>query len=234
MLSKSQAQLFFWAGTIFFSGIFLFLTVDTIRKVPEQTSSNNITEEVAAGKRIWEENNCMGCHTILGEGAYYAPELTKAYPRRGEAWLKVFLKDPQAMFPGERKMVQYNFSDEEIKNVIAFLKWISEMDLNGFPADPPLKANFVTNTAPVTSAANTNEVTKPAIYDQLCTACHTLAGQGGNVGPALDGVGTRYETEYLRDWLEDPQTLKPGTTMPKLPLSTDDIDALVDFLSTLK
>lgn len=81
----------------------------------------------------------MGCHTILGEGAYYAPELTKSYERRGPDWIRLFLKDPQAMYPGQRKMVKYNFSEEEISDVIAFLKWNGELDLNGFPAKTNLQ-----------------------------------------------------------------------------------------------
>ncbi|HRK74564.1 MAG TPA: cytochrome c, partial [Rhodothermales bacterium] len=121
MLSKSQARLFFIVGTIFFSGVFLWLTVDTIRQVPNQTRAANITPAVDRGKKIWEANNCMGCHTIFGEGAYYAPELTKVVERRGEVWLKTFLKDPEAMYPGERKMTNYHFSDNQINDVIAFL-----------------------------------------------------------------------------------------------------------------
>jgi nitric oxide reductase subunit C len=34
----------------------------------------------------------MGCHTILGEGAYYAPELTKVIERRGEGYVKAVLQ----------------------------------------------------------------------------------------------------------------------------------------------
>jgi len=76
MLSKSQARLFFIVGTVAFSGVFLWLTVDTMQKIPQQTHQQNITAEVNRGKMIWDKNNCMGCHTIFGEGAYYAPELT--------------------------------------------------------------------------------------------------------------------------------------------------------------
>lgn len=65
-------------------------------------------------------------------------ELTKAYERRGEQWLTLFLKDPEALYPGQRKMVNYHFSDAEIADVIAFLKWVGEVDLNGFPAKPTL------------------------------------------------------------------------------------------------
>lgn len=42
----------------------------------------------------------MGCHTLLGEGAYYAPELTKVVERRSAAWIDRFLQDPEAMYPG--------------------------------------------------------------------------------------------------------------------------------------
>lgn len=141
MLSKSQARLFFIVGTIFFSGIFLWLTIDTITKVPAQTNAQNISPEVNRGKIIWEDNNCMGCHTIFGEGAYYAPELTKAYERRGEAYIKALLMSQTPWSPRGRKMVAYGMTDQEAKDVVAFLKWAGEADLNGFPAKPTLNQN---------------------------------------------------------------------------------------------
>lgn len=140
MLSKSQARIFFLGGTILFSFIFLGLSYDTVsNKVGKQTNEKNLTAAVIRGKHIFDKNNCMGCHTIMGEGAYYAPELTKAYERRGPQWLKMFIKDPEAMYPGQRKMIKYDFKEEEIDDVIAFLKWVNEMDLNGFPAKPKYK-----------------------------------------------------------------------------------------------
>lgn len=233
MLSRSQARMFFLGGTILFSLVFLFLTVDTIMTVPRQTHADNITPAVTRGKDIWETNNCMGCHTILGEGAYYAPELTKAYTRRGEEWLKVFLKNPQAMFPGERKMVQYNFTDSEIGDVIAFLKWIGEMDLNGFPAKPTLQTASVGGSSAIAKPSADLPVA-PAKFSQLCTACHAIGGSGGNVGPALDGVGSRFDAAYLDKWLSDPQAIKPGTAMPQLPLSDEERAEMVKFLSAMK
>jgi nitric oxide reductase subunit C len=43
MLSKSAARAFFLIGTVGFSVIFLLLTLDTIRRVPEQTNAANLT-----------------------------------------------------------------------------------------------------------------------------------------------------------------------------------------------
>lgn len=234
MLTRSQARLFFIGGTTLFSLVFLFLTVDTMTQVPRLTNARKLTPAVDRGKQIWEANNCMGCHTILGEGAYYAPELTKAVERRGEQWLKLFLKDPQAMFPGERKMVQYNFTDEQIDDIIAFLRWIGETDLNGFPAKPDLQQPAAAQ-APSGHAGKAHAaVEPPAMYNQICSSCHAIGGSGGTVGPALDGIGSRFDADYLDKWLADPQALKPGTTMPTLPMSDAERAELVEFLSTLQ
>jgi nitric oxide reductase subunit C len=231
MLSKSAARAFFLIGTIGFSVIFLGLTLDTIRRVPGQTREHNITPQVVQGKRLWEKNNCMGCHTLLGEGAYYAPELTRVYERRGPEFIKAMLRDPQAMYPGQRRMVQYQFTDGEIEALLAFLQWIGEMDLNGFPPRPTLLPVAV----PVASRENVvARREQPKVFNQLCIACHSLGGQGGVVGPALDDVGSRRDYNNLVVWLTDPQKIKPGTLMPKLPLSEADIVELASFLSQMK
>ena len=142
MLTKSQAKLFFLAGTVIFSVLFLGLSLDThMNRVGEQTHEENITEAVIAGKHLWEENNCMGCHTIMGEGAYYAPELTKVVERRGVPYIKGVLMSPTPW--GEhtsgRKMVAYGFSEQEANDMVEYLTWIGNIDLNGFPAKPKYK-----------------------------------------------------------------------------------------------
>lgn len=237
MLSKSQARAFFVGGTMLFSGVLIALTIDTVRQTGERTKSQNLTDTVRRGKDIWEKNNCMGCHTLLGEGAYYAPDLTKVVARRGDAFIRAFIKDPQAMYPGERKMVQYNFSENQITDIIAFFQWIGEIDLNGWPPKPNIIAPAVaTQTNTVTSAnlPDTKTIPPPEKFGQICIACHSLHGKGGVVGPALDRVGSKFDAAYLDRWLRNPQAVKPGTAMPKLPLTDAERGALVHFLSALK
>jgi nitric oxide reductase subunit C len=81
----------------------------------------------------------MGCHTILGEGAYYAPELTKVvdrlnmrYDGQGEEVIKSILKSKTPWQPNGRKMVAYAMSDQEAADMVEFFKWIGAIDLNGF------------------------------------------------------------------------------------------------------
>jgi nitric oxide reductase subunit C len=139
------------------------------------------------------------------------------------------------MYPGQRKMVQYHFSDTEIQDLVQFLKWIGEVDLNGFPPKPNLSQIAVSesNVTKVNSGIANNE-DRPTIFNQMCLACHSLEGQGGKVGPALDDVGSRLDREYIVKWLRDPLLVKPDTKMPKLPLSDGDIIELAAFLSQQK
>jgi len=132
MLSKKQARAFFLGGTVITFLIFIGLTVYSLGEAQDQSHSENITEEVIRGKKLWESNNCMGCHTIMGEGGYYAPELTKVVERRGDAYIKAALMSEQPWQPRGRKMVAYNMSEAEANDMVAFFKWIGEIDLNGF------------------------------------------------------------------------------------------------------
>ena len=91
-----------------------------------------MTAAVVRGKELWETNNCMGCHTLLGEGAYYAPELTKVLDRRGAGYIKAALMSPVPWQPSGRKMVAYNMSEAEANDMVAFFEWIGKIDLNGF------------------------------------------------------------------------------------------------------
>ncbi|MBV1922866.1 MAG: cytochrome c [Flavobacteriaceae bacterium] len=132
MLSKKQARAFFLGGTLVTFLIFIGLTIFSFSEGQDQSNYGDITEEVVRGKELWEQNNCMGCHTLLGEGAYYAPELTKVLDRRGEGYVKALLMTPNPWEPNGRKMVAYGFSDDEANDLIAFFEWISKIDLNGF------------------------------------------------------------------------------------------------------
>jgi nitric oxide reductase subunit C len=139
MLSKKQARAFFLGGTLVTFLIFIGLTVYSLSESQDQTNQENLTADVVRGKEIWESNNCMGCHTILGEGAYYAPELTKVvdrlnmkYDGNGEEVIKSILMSKGPWQPNGRKMVAYGMTEAEATDMVAFFKWIGEIDLNGF------------------------------------------------------------------------------------------------------
>ena len=109
----------------------------------------NVLDEASAealvtrGKLTTQAKNCMNCHTLLGNGAYYAPDLTKAWLDQGwvqedlrEELMVQFLMDPEKnarTFGTGRRMPNLGITEEEAKGVVAFLKWMSSIDTNGFP-----------------------------------------------------------------------------------------------------
>ena len=76
-MTKRGTRLFFLGGTLTATLVLLVLTVDSHRQFPRLTHADQITPAVVAGKHVWHRNNCVNCHTLMGEGAYYAPDLTK-------------------------------------------------------------------------------------------------------------------------------------------------------------
>ncbi len=98
---------------------------------------------VTLGKQTVQAKNCMNCHTLLGNGAYYAPDLTRAW--LDPAWgaestraqlMKLFLLDPVAYartYGSGRRMPNLGLTAEEAEAVVAFLKWMAAIDTNGFP-----------------------------------------------------------------------------------------------------
>ncbi|MCI0506338.1 MAG: cytochrome c [Gammaproteobacteria bacterium] len=100
-------------------------------------------ELVTKGKLTIQAKNCINCHTLLGNGSYYAPDLTKAWldPAWGSEAIREqlmigFLMNPSAnarTFGSGRKMPNLGITEEEAKGIVAFLKWMSAIDTNGFP-----------------------------------------------------------------------------------------------------
>ena len=132
-VTKSMARNMFWGAAVFSFLLFLALTFDTTGKLPKRDHRENITQAVANGKHIWEKNDCIGCHTILGEGAYFAPELGNVYTRRGGEFIKAWIKSQPTHTPGRRQMPQFNLSDQELDDLVAFLKWTSEVNTEKWP-----------------------------------------------------------------------------------------------------
>lgn len=138
--TKTMARNIFYGGSAFFFLLFLALTFDTMGQLPSRDNraalSGPMGPQIAKGKALWEENNCIGCHSLLGEGAYFAPELGNVYVRFGNSIdaIKGFIASrPANGIPGRRSMPQFNFSDEELTALAEFLKYASEINTAGWP-----------------------------------------------------------------------------------------------------
>jgi nitric oxide reductase subunit C len=201
-MTKRHTRLFFVGGTLVFAAVFVGLTIDSHRQFDTLTNADRITPDVSKGKDVWHDKNCINCHTLLGEGAYYAPDLTKITQQRGEAYLRAFMRDPSQFYSEEvhrRLMPNPNLSEDEITQVIAFLDWVANIDNQGWPPRPILVSGGQMAGAAAVQAPTAAASTEPvALGEQVfrstppgCFACHSISAGVHLAGPSLAGIGTR-------------------------------------------
>ena len=212
-MNKRQSRIFAIVATGLAAVAFLGLTIHSHMRFGELTNAQDITPEVTHGKDVWHKYNCINCHTLFGEGAYYAPDLTKIAQHRGEAYLKAYMRDPSKFYDEQRHrrlMPTQNLSEVEIANLVKFLDWVSKVDNQGWPPRPILVAGGTVNVAAqgtgqgVEQAQDVRPVTADsdprAIGENLfrtatpvCTACHSLQPGVQLAGPSMAGMVERAE-----------------------------------------
>lgn len=228
--------------------------------------------DVVQGKRVFQSYNCMGCHTIVGNGAYLAPDLTKLYGKAGPAWIAAFLPSAGSWptsgavklqlqdkaiaaeagvdsieaylekYPGAAERISRRgghttlmpnlpFSRDEVGELIAFLKYTSAMNTEGWPPVPQVNglsfpqakptpvpeqvaaAPATASAAPVspdTAIVRGEELAK----DNGCIACHApttqkLVGPGwgglyGSTVKLADGSSSVADDAYLTESILKP------------------------------
>jgi nitric oxide reductase subunit C len=231
-MGKKAARNFFIWGTVICALVFIWLTIDTHTTIPKRTNTDKLTDEVVLGKRIWHRHNCNDCHTILGIGGYYSPDVTKAYSMRGEAWLKAFLKNPESPDPKRRKMPNLNLSENEINKLIAFFKWVDAIDTNQWPPKPVNEAK----TGGVVLQEKSQTILGKNVFDQYrCDLCHKIGEKGGTMGPDLTHEGSKRDALWIEKQIRDPKSHDPNTAMPPFPQITEgEIKVLIGYLTSLK
>jgi len=223
-MSNKAARNLFLFGSLFFFLIFLGMTYDTLDKLDKRAPE--ITEEVNAGKMVWHKYDCIGCHTIFGNGSYFAPELAKITEKKPKGYLKKFLMDPKAVNP-KASMPKFGITADEADKLLAFLDWSAKVDTNGWPPKPIL--------AGAAGAAGQELSAGQILYQSHgCSGCHMISGIGGTSGPDLSHVGSKHDREWLTGHFKDPGKYTPNSAMPKVEAPEADIEQLTVYMLTLK
>lgn len=141
-LTKTRARNIFYGGSIFFVVVFVGMTVHSHRYVVStSTAGMALSDDVRHGKHVWERHSCINCHSLHGEGAYFAPELGNVMTRWGvqdspeDAFevLKGWIEGQPSGVEGRRQMPAYDLSDEDIRGLAEFLRWADQTDTQGWP-----------------------------------------------------------------------------------------------------
>ncbi len=221
-------------GTVSSAIVFLAATWDTHRQVAVLSHVDKLSDRVVAGKAAFQKYNCNDCHTILGFGAYYAPDLTRVAQRIGEDGIRYRVKDPETAFAKSwRKMPNVRASDAEVEDMIAFFKWVGDVNNNDWP--PQDSKTRLTRGEQVMVASAGVSPGAAIFQTKGCMNCHSLHGTGGTFGPALDIIGRTLSMEQIEHYVQDPKSVNPKAKMPpQKELSPRELEEVAKFLSSLK
>ncbi|KSU84944.1 cytochrome c oxidase subunit II [Fictibacillus enclensis] len=101
---------------------------------------------------------------------------------------------------------------------------------------------WVSSFKKASGKATGNAAEGQKIFEKNCLSCHAVGKEGGNTGPNLTGFGDKqrvagvleHDKDNVKKWIEDPQKVKPGNNMPNVPLNDEEVDAVADYLLSLK
>jgi len=201
-----------WAG----------LTAAAIRSTPPQTAAAlidfsgptqwmQLTPSQLNGISFYRQEKCGECHNVTGGTPKQGPNLLGAARRHDDAWLIAHFKQPSGA-----AMMPVHLTDAQLKDLVALIKVMTPD--NG----------DVIDTAPDFA------VEGAMLYQKnFCGSCHAINGEGGKIGPALNGLATRRTEAWVVEHFENPRKMSPGTPMPAYPFARPDMQNMVSYLFTL-
>jgi len=179
-----------------------------------------------AGRKVFEQHDCIACHRLTGQGGKIGPDLTREGEMVRPAWLFEFLKRPTRIrWWQDSRMPNYGLTDTEATALTEFFMALSNQ---------PAPYEYTPPDQKVYPLAQSG---LKYFTDLKCQSCHPLAGKQGvaggdtkKLGPDLGMVPVRLKKDWLLRFLRDPQAFSPGTQMPTFGKSDDQYSAIIDFL----
>ncbi len=217
---------------------------------------------VLEGRKAINQLRCLRCHQIRGQGESEGPELSAVGSRRD--WVEIFahLLNPQAMSPGST-MPDFPLTRAQAEAITAYLLTLQgparevydarylargeggSLERSKVQGDEgtrrPGDCHLVSPSPCLPLDDRSTYEVVPFRYDGRalfaglgCTYCHRVGVAGGEVGPALTHIGRVRDVDWLRHWLRDPAAILPGGTMPRLYLNEAQVEAVAEYLATLR
>jgi len=179
-------------------------------------------------------SNCQSCHSIEKEGLkammdadtaqsafnVVPPDLSNVGAMVAQHFLFNFIKNPQNATKNPKFAMppMSQLSDQQVMDIVIYLKYIASDNFTG------------------------KDVLKDA-----CTRCHSIKYQKmkaftkpeylqrylGKVPPDLSLKGKSKDREFLEAFINNPQSVLPGTAMPRLGLTEEATDKVINYLESI-
>ena len=179
--------------------------------------------DAGVGRRIFAALGCAGCHAgVDGTAPIEGPDLAREGVRARDGWLRDFIARPAAIrgdgHPtlGAARMPDFRLTREE---TTALSSWLDGLGTRFATLDSASLTPF--------EADRTHRM----LEDRLaCLGCHRIGGEGGSIGPSLDGLGERLDASFVLEMILDPARAAPGSPMPRQPMPPREAARLARYL----
>ncbi|HKY31317.1 MAG TPA: c-type cytochrome [Candidatus Polarisedimenticolia bacterium] len=219
----------------------------TSRQAQEKLASMGTEEKkVFLGEKLVARYGCFGCHDIAGfeqalpigvelsnEGTKLITRLDFGFadiPHTKPAWFLQKMKDPRVFDMGKvkspqekLKMPDFGFTDEEAETMVTLILSMQKDVL-------PMEAHRILDEREAAV-----ERGRRIVQDRNCRGCHVIDGEGGAIReviadqayypPNLIGEGAKVQSDWLFDFLKEPEPIRPWLTVTMPTFHFDDRNA---------
>ncbi len=184
---------------------------------------------VRRGDGLVEAFACRRCHGWRGEGNALAANLDDLLAASSPGQIHDAIRTPAAYMP------DFGFAEPQITDIVNAVLAAGARRKNAGSAEVPVVVHF-----------EDSESRTDLLFPSICGPCHkilsdTAGGLGkGAVGPNLSGLltshypktfgGGRWTRANLKKWLENPRNTRPFASMPPIPLSPEQVEALATLM----
>lgn len=170
---------------------------------------------------LFERYKCLSCHKLAGLGGDLAPGLAFEGSKVQHEWLKGYLKKPYAIRPYLTvRMPRFNMSDKDAEILAQYIELV-------------LRNNEI-DAAKTAEKGNPETGRKLYFEKYVCQACHSIDGQGGYYGPALENTANRLKNVWINRRLINAHPFEPEAREPGLAIPDEDRRDITAFLNTLQ
>ncbi|MHA2611906.1 MAG: c-type cytochrome [bacterium JZ-2024 1] len=128
------------------------------------------------GRKIFLQKGCIRCHSIWGVGGKGGPDLARIQGRTlSDVAALMWNHSVQMVEKMEKHSIPFpEFTEEEMRSLLRYLAFVRYFDQPG---------DF--------------ERGEKLFQEKQCIQCHSIAGKGGNIGPALDKYSSEMSPIFL-------------------------------------
>jgi ubiquinol-cytochrome c reductase cytochrome b subunit len=212
-----------------------------------------ISTAATAGKQMFEERGCVGCHGPAGSGAK-APAIAPLIAKVADTQITQLLRTPNAKMKAGG-MPAVDASPADLASLVTYLRTLpAPQPGKGPPAErtsastsaapeptssptsstPSNPSTPATALAPTTASGGAQPTAGHALFvSQGCAACHGSSGEGTHFAPSLIGVEKKFPGNALPTLLHHPTSRMRAGGMPTVKVNDAQLVQLVAFLSSL-